>query len=58
MKLKAKITLVTLGTVLTLFVLAMIINTLIFYHEAREFRNAEITSSFDFFINQITFESN
>ena len=58
MKLKAKITLVTLGTVLTLFVLAMIINTLIFYHEAREFRNAEITSSFDFFLNQINHATN
>ena len=58
MKLKAKITLVTLGTVLTLFVLAMIINTMIFYHEAREFRNAEITSSFDFFLNQINHATN
>ena len=58
MKLKAKITLVTLATVLTLFVLAMIINTLIFYHEAKEFRNSEITSSFEFFLNQINHATN
>ena len=58
MKLKAKITLVTLTTVLTLFVLAMIINTMIFYHEAKEFRNSEITSSFEFFLNQINHATN
>lgn len=58
MKLKAKITLVTLATVLTLFVLAMIINTMIFYHEAKEFRNSEITSSFEFFLNQINHATN
>lgn len=58
MKLKAKITLVTLSTVLTLFVLAMIINTMIFYHEAKEFRNSEITSSFEFFLNQINHATN
>ena len=53
MKLKTKITLLTLGTVLTIFIIAMGINTLIFYGQAKEFRDREIDSSIFFFLSEI-----
>jgi hypothetical protein len=53
MKLKTKITLSTLVTVLTIFVLAMGINTFIFYNQAKEFRDKEIHSSISFFLSEI-----
>lgn len=53
MKLRTKITLVTILTVFFLFVLAMIINTLIFYKEAKSFRESEIKSSFKFFLEKV-----
>lgn len=53
MKLKTKITLSTLVTVLTIFVLAMGINTFIFYNQAKEFRDREIDSSISFFLSEI-----
>ncbi len=53
MKLKTKITFFTLATVLTIFILAMGINTLIFYNQAKEFRDREIDSSISFFLSEI-----
>lgn len=53
MKLKTKITFFTLITVLTIFILAMGINTLIFYGQAKEFRDKEIDSSIFFFLSEI-----
>ncbi len=55
MKLRTKITLITIVTVFALFMLAMIINTLIFYNEAKEFRESEIKSSFNFFLEKVNF---
>lgn len=53
MKLKTKITFLTLATVLTIFIIAMGINTLIFYAQAKEFRDREINSSISFFLSEI-----
>lgn len=53
MKLRTKITLFTLTTVLTIFTLAMGINTFIFYSQAKEFRDKEIDSSIFFFLSEI-----
>ena len=55
MKLKTKITFITILIVFVLFVSAMIINTLIFYREAKEFRESEIKSSFNFFLEKVNF---
>jgi serine phosphatase RsbU (regulator of sigma subunit) len=58
MKLRAKITFVTLSTVVVLFLISMVINTYIFYKEAKEFRNSEIKSSYVFFLEQVNFATN
>ena len=58
MKLRTKITLFTLTTVLTIFTLAMGINTFIFYTQAKEFRDKEIDSSIFFFLSEINNATN
>lgn len=58
MKLKTKITLYTLSTVLTIFILAMGVNTYIFYKEAKDFRDKEIQSSILFFLSEINNATN
>lgn len=58
MKLKEKITIVTLATVFVIFVIAMITNTMIFYKEAKEFRNSEIISSFEYILNEVNHATN
>jgi HAMP domain-containing protein len=55
MRLRTKITFVTLATVIILFTCSMIVNTVIFYNEAKEFRNLEIQSSFKFFLEKVNF---
>ncbi len=55
MRLRTKITFVTLATVIILFACSMIVNTVIFYNEAKEFRNLEIQSSFKFFLEKVNF---
>ena len=58
MRLRAKITFVTVSTVIILFLISMVINTYIFYKEAKEFRNSEIKSSYVFFLEQVNFATN
>ncbi|HMV44533.1 MAG TPA: SpoIIE family protein phosphatase [Leptospiraceae bacterium] len=58
MKLRTKITFFTLSTVLTIFLLAMGINTFVFYSQAKESIQKEIHSSVSFFLSEINRATN